>query len=433
MKLNSIAPRSTDPDWELASEAVSVNIRWFGLVVGVLIVTFGSETEHFFTMYAILALGLVFTAFDAIFARLGRVFLRDQPLVIAVLEAIFITLLCAYDRGPDSPFRFYYVLSLICGAIRYSPTITFATCALDCLGYVLLSILESSPKKHVELIVFTIVMLVWVSWAAASLAKLLKRGGEKLRQLNADLEANRGQLETRIAERTRELENTQAQVLHQEKMAGFGLLAAGIAHEVGNPLAAISGVVQVLESKGTDDYTKDKLLLVKGQLARIQGILRELVTFSRPASDQRSRVVIKDVIDEALGIAKYYRGGKSRLIESNTIDDLQFIEGIRDQIVQVVFNLVLNAIDATGKGGRISVTATQKQNMIVLSVIDDGCGIDAVGMNQLFRPYRTTKRHGTGLGLFVTKRIVDAHGGTIKCVSEPGRGTTFHVSLPTVN
>jgi two-component system NtrC family sensor kinase len=433
VKLNSIAPLSTDPDWELASEAVSVNIRWFGLVVGVLIVTFGSETEHFLTMYAILALGLVFTAFDAIFARLGRVFLRDQPLVIAILEAIFITLLCAYDRGPDSPFRFYYVLSLICGAIRYSPTITFTTCAVDCLGYVLLSVLETSPKKHLELVVFTIVMLIWVSWAAASLAKLLKRGGEKLRQLNADLEANRGQLETRIAERTRELENTQAQVLHQEKMAGFGLLAAGIAHEVGNPLAAISGVVQVIESKGTDDYTKDKLLLVKGQLARIQGILRELVTFSRPASDQRCRVVIKDVIDEALGIAKYYRGGKSRLIESNTADDLPSIEAIRDQIVQVVFNLVLNAIDATGKGGRISVTATQKQNWIELRIADDGCGIDAMGMRQLFRPYRTTKRHGTGLGLFVTKRIVDAHGGTIECFSELGRGTSFHVSLPLAN
>src|SRR5207247_2536723 len=154
----------------------------------------------------------------------------------------------------------------------------------------------------------------WVAWAMAALALLLKHVVVHLGRLNAALEENQALLEERIAERTRELQESQAQVLHQEKMAAFGLLAAGIAHEVGNPLTSISSVVQMLERRDPDAYTREKLGLVTGQLARIQTILRELVTFSRPASDQRGRVSVREVVDEALGIAKFYKGGKNRQI-----------------------------------------------------------------------------------------------------------------------
>src|SRR5207253_5557026 len=119
---------------------------------------------------------------------------------------------------------------------------------------------------------------------------------------SSDLQA---QLEARIAERTRELQESQAHVLHQEKMAAFGLLAAGIAHEVGNPLTSISSLVQMLQRRDSDEYTREKLSLVSGQLQRIQTILRELIHFSRPASSARARVSLSEILDEALNIAKY--------------------------------------------------------------------------------------------------------------------------------
>src|SRR3954452_18740559 len=128
-----------------------------------------------------------------------------------------------------------------------------------------------------------LVMLGWVTWAGDAMALLLKRVGEHLGRLNTALQENQAQLEARIAERTRELQETQAHVLHQEKMAAFGLLAAGIAHEVANPLTSISSLVQLLQRRDCDDYTRDKLALVLGQLPRIQTILRDLVNFSRPA------------------------------------------------------------------------------------------------------------------------------------------------------
>jgi signal transduction histidine kinase len=218
--------------------------------------------------------------------------------------------------------------------------------------------------------------------------------------------------------------------MHQDKMAGFGLLAAGIAHEVGNPLTSISTIVQVLERKNPDDYTREKLALVGGQLARIQGIVRELTTFSRPASQERSRFTLHEIVDEALNIAKYYKGTKTRTTRADIPRDLPVLSGVRDQLVQVVFNLVLNALDATGKGGLIEVTGTRTTDGVEVAVRDDGTGIDPAHHDRIFRPYFTTKKQGTGLGLFVTRKIVGEHGGAVEFESAPGAGTTFRVRLP---
>jgi len=423
--LASLAPRPSDPDWDLAAESIAVKIRWFGLAVGFLVVNFGSPTSDHLPLNAILFLGLGFTAIDTGFFLRGRVFLRDYPLLISAMEAWFIGLLCLYESGPDSPFRLYYLLSLVCCAIRYAPRTTLVTCGLDCLSYGLVFAADPTDRSP-TVFLLTLVILVWATWAASAMARLLKQASENLRE-------NQTLLEHRIAERTRELEESQAQVLHQEKMAAFGLLAAGIAHEVGNPLTSISSVVQMLERRDPDAYTREKLGLVTGQLARIQATLRELVTFSRPASDQRGRVSVRDVIDEALAIAKFYKGGKTRQITVTVPEELPHLVGVRDQFVQVVFNLVLNAIDATGKGGKISVSAQVGDGGITLTVADDGSGIDPAHRERLFRPYFTTKRHGTGLGLFVIRRIVESHGGTVSVESEPGKGTTFTVELPPVS
>src|SRR5438034_8985747 len=121
---------------------------------------------------------------------------------------------------------------------------------------------------------------------------LLKSVGDYLGRLNGALRENQTHLEARIADRTRELQEAQAHVLHQEKMAAFGLLAAGIAHEVGNPLTSISSMVQMLQRRESDEYTHEKLTLVNGQLQRIQTTLRELVDFSRPAGSERTRIAL---------------------------------------------------------------------------------------------------------------------------------------------
>ncbi|QEL16490.1 sensor histidine kinase [Limnoglobus roseus] len=430
--LSQLAPTPTDEDWDLAAESIAVKIRWFGLIVGAVLANFGSPTADPRPLNLILLLGLGFTLLDTFFFTRRRVVLRDHPLVISVLESFFIGLLCYFQGGLESPFRYYYLLSLVCCAIRFSPRTTFITCGLDCLSYLVLYAMQPAADREPQLVLPLMVLLVWIAWATSALAKLLKRAGEQLRLLNGELRENKNQLETRIAERTRELEETQAQVLHQEKMAAFGLLAAGIAHEVGNPLTSISSLVQVLEQRDLDEYTRNKLGQVGGQLARIQTILRELVNFSRPASTQRVNASIRDIVDEALGIAKFYKGGKNRVLAAEVPDGLPLVPGVHDQLVQIVFNLVLNAIDATGKGGRITVSARTEGLTVVLRVADDGAGIAADVRPKLFRPYFTTKKHGTGLGLFVIRKIVEEHGGRVTFEDRSGQGATFLVELPTV-
>ena len=136
-----------------------------------------------------------------------------------------------------------------------------------------------------------------------------------------------------------------------------------------------------------------------------------------------------EVVDEALGIAKYYQRTKQRSITTDVPADLPVIVGVRDYLTQVVLNLVLNAVDATADQGRIHVSARDEDGHLVLSVEDDGRGISVADRCRLFQPYFTTKAHGTGLGLFVSRQILEEFSGTLAFVSEPGEGSTFVVRL----
>jgi signal transduction histidine kinase len=416
--------------WELAAENIAVKIRWFGLLFGYLLVNLSDQDyEYRGILNAILALGVLYALLDTAYSFRGEVFLARWPLLISLMEAIFIGLLCYYHGGLESAFRYYYFLSLICCAIRYSTRVTYVTWALHSASYTMLYAALPPQQQVVLPFLLTIVVLGWVTWASSAMALLLKRVGEHLSRLNAALEENKALLEARIAERTRQLQEAQAHVLHQEKMAAFGLLAAGIAHEVGNPLTSISSLVQMLQRRDQDEYTREKLALVNGQLQRIQTTLRELVNVSRPASTVRTRVNLAEILDEALNIAKYYKRPKGRLIEKQVPAGLPAVIGVRDQLVQVFLNLILNAIDATDQGGHIVLQAQAGDDTLCVTVEDDGVGIAVENRERLFQPYFTTKKHGTGLGLFVTRTLIHDHNGSIDCTPLE-RGTRFRVTLP---
>jgi signal transduction histidine kinase len=430
-------PAALPSRWELAAETIAVKIRWFGLLVGYLLVLAGSAPGQRGVLAAILALGAVYALLDTWFSYHGRIFLDRYPLSVSGMEALFIGLLCYFHDGLDSPFRYYYFLSLICCALRHTARLTYLTCGLHMASFTVLylalpadRLADDSGLPAWSAWVLMLVFLGWVTWAASALAQLLKGIGDHLSELNAALRQHQAELERRIAERSRQLQEAQAHVLHQEKMAAFGLLAAGIAHEVGNPLTSISTLVQLLQRRDCDAYTRERLALVSGQLQRIRTTLRELADFGRPARTDRGRCALADIVAEALGIAKYYKGTSRRAVRVDVPADLPPLMGVHDQLVQVVLNLVLNAVDATGKGGQIELTAAPSGRDVVLTVADDGHGIADAHAARLFQPYFTTKKHGTGLGLFVTRKLVADHGGRIEFDSVPGRGTTFRVYLP---
>jgi signal transduction histidine kinase len=230
------------------------------------------------------------------------------------------------------------------------------------------------------------------------------------------------------------LEATQAQVLHQEKLAAVGLLASGLAHEIGNPLASIQAVCDNQLRKQPDPAVAEKFQRIRDQVSRITNIVRQLVGHARPTPAVWQPVSISDTLNSALTIAKLSRSAKTVEVELQADAQLPKPWGVTDQLSQVFLNLFLNAFDAMPEdGGRLDVKAFQKNpRSIVIEIKDNGAGMTANTISKLFTPFFTTKDvgKGTGLGLHVCDGIVKRHCGQISVDSIHGNGSVFSVILP---
>ena len=162
---------------------------------------------------------------------------------------------------------------------------------------------------------------------------------------------------------------------------------------------------------------------------RFRSCTSELIDFSRPATNELSRVDIHELIGEALNIAKYYKRKKGKTIRTRFAESLPPIRIVRDPIVQVFLNLILNAMDATDEGGAIEISSQVRDGWIEIAVADEGHGISPEDQQRIFQPYFTTKETGTGLGLFVCRHILTSPTGRLELTSTGRGGTTFTVFL----
>ncbi len=229
-----------------------------------------------------------------------------------------------------------------------------------------------------------------------------------------------------------QVKKLQQQVDQSEKLAVIGKLAAGIAHEIGNPLASISSIVQILQRKTSEDFTRSNLANIKENIDRISRIVRELVDFSRPPGDQKMYTQITEVIKTAIGIVKYDKRVKKVDFKTELDPALPQLNVIPDQLLQVFVNIMLNALDAIKGEGIIKVTSYYDEQFVYVDIEDNGCGMDDNILKDIFDPFFTTKDvgKGTGLGLSVSYGIVKKFRGDILVKSIIDQGSVFTVKLP---
>ncbi|MFO7665754.1 MAG: ATP-binding protein [Desulfobacterales bacterium] len=227
-----------------------------------------------------------------------------------------------------------------------------------------------------------------------------------------------------------EVRSLRREVARSQRLASLGSLAAGVAHEIRNPLSSIKGFAVYFRERQEKEEDKQIAGIMIQEVDRLNRVVSQLVELSRPVSVSKKPVSLRTIIENSLKLLE--RDAADKKIEIKTVfldEDLQIaIDG--DRINQVLLNLYLNAIEAMENGGRLTVELSKEEKGAIIKISDTGQGIGEKDLPHVFDPYFTTKTTGTGLGLAIVHNIIEAHDGKIAVQSHPGEGTTFTLFLP---
>ncbi|MBS2968629.1 PAS domain-containing protein [Metabacillus sp. KIGAM252] len=225
-----------------------------------------------------------------------------------------------------------------------------------------------------------------------------------------------------------EKKKTEELMLRSEKLSVAGQLAAGIAHEIRNPLTAIKGFLQLMRTneRSSDQYFN----IVFGELNRIELILSELLVLAKPQNSMFIKTNLKKLILEVTTLLETQANLNGVFIETIHSDNESILFGDPNQLKQVFINLIKNAIDAMPKGGTVRICTSLMEDQIKVTVQDEGEGIPEAVLKKMGDPFFTTKEKGTGLGLMITYNIIENHFGKVSLISEKGKGTTFTICFP---
>jgi len=230
-----------------------------------------------------------------------------------------------------------------------------------------------------------------------------------------------------------DLRHMEQAVARAERLAGIGRLAANIAHEIRNPLASISGSVEVLKRlPGADAETCNLVDIAVREVDRVNALISNLLDYARPRTEDRQRLDLGEMVAEIAKIFEQERRTKEVRLQLRAQTGV-WVEAASGQMQQVLWNLLRNAVEAMSEGGTIYLSTAHRNATTpeaILMVRDTGIGIPREDLEHIFEPFFSRKTSGTGLGLATTARIVEDHKGTIDVLSQPGKGTTFTIRLP---
>lgn len=249
---------------------------------------------------------------------------------------------------------------------------------------------------------------------------------DRERRQRQELEATTQQLSRTY----RELQDNLEHLKRAERLSAVGQLAAGLAHEIRNPLASIEGAADLLTPGAADDAMRAEFVeIIKKECRRLGRLLTEMLSFARPRPPQFESTDVESIIDSVLTLVRA-SGHKQIEFRREVQAPLPTVECDAEQIKQVLLNLTMNAAQAMENGGEVTIAAARRNENVVIEVKDQGPGISEENMDKIFSPFFTTKKSGTGLGLTVAQQIVMRHGGVLMVHPNQPRGAVFSILLP---
>lgn len=394
------------------------DVVWMGLCV--VLAIFGPDRSEY-TVLTLLGIGIM----QVIEAKIP--FLRSNA-GIAISFLISLSLwyiLMGWTDGIESSY--YWILLLPVIAVATSTNIAgTALASLAACGAYISFIRFLAPNQYIpedawELVFVRAAIFPVVGYLAHELAEA-SRASARQYQMAAE----------QLSEANQQLKEAEAQVRRTERLAALGQLSAGLAHEIRNPLTTIKGSAEMLiKNVETDGAVAHELAgFISSEVDRTNALVTRFLDFARPLALHLEKSEITEVIDEAVAEVEKHTPKLDVSIYRNYSPDIPPFLIDRQLMVRVLYNLILNAAQASPPEGSVTVKTRQVGDTVEISVIDRGSGIAPKDRESIFNPFFTTKSSGVGLGLAIVSKIVDEHGGQITVESEPGAGSIFRLFLP---
>lgn len=405
-------------------KAAIVPLKWAILGTAVVFWSFSHPTQWpppvdvfaLFTIYLMCNLG---ESYFFWFSRVNLPQVHPFCIVSYCIDLVFVTLLTYFDSGkyrspgnPSTDFYVFFFLLILRGfALFRAPRVNLLANTL--IGLIFLasifwqdaSIFSYPPQSSMIRVIF-VWLVILMSWF---IVEIINRQKEEIMRGRENL-------------------------IRSENMAVLGEIAAGVAHEINNPIGIISAYAEFLKKNAApDDPRRDDFQAIYAEARRCENIVSELLDYARPSPGSKSPVDLRVLNDEVLDFLFRRPKGPEIKVERNYPGRFPLISIDSNQMKQALLNVFLNARESMAENGgalRVSLEADMERNVLRERIEDTGCGISEENLRKVFDPFFTTRRKGTGLGLPITRRIVEENGGRIKLSSIEGHGTTVEIVLP---
>ncbi len=356
----------------------------------------------------------------------GQWFSSNRGIIFSILLKLGLGYLLMYSTGGlESPDYLILLLPIVTAATSLGVLGTVLFTLLACASYVSFALSVDWARfymsdEEVRQFSLRLMFLALVGYLTHTLAEQNR------------VEAKRYQaVAEQLADANRSLQEAEAAVRRSERLAALGQLTAGLAHELRNPLGTIRVSAEVLSGHLPDDPVAHEMAgYIREEVDRTSSLITRFLEFSRPFHLRLNPADISEVIDKAIVQLQRHSPPHQVSIYKNYSPDVLPLPMDAELIERVMYNLLLNAVEATPAGGAVTVKTRPVETGVEVSVIDRGSGIEPKEIENIFNPFFTTKPTGVGLGLAIVSKIVDEHGGKVAVESQTGKGSVFRVYLP---